>query len=265
MRAFFARILAGKGGRALRQRSEEAEWLDGPVDDPAQLAHSFREVWGVNRYLGGLAVLRRHLAPWLGVGVPGTAGHDTGPGTGTGPGTRPMTLVDVAGGTGDVAVALTRWAAGRGVSLAVTVVDIHPQVVAIARERAAFSPLARVLQGDARRLPFEDGAFDLAICNLALHHFDPPEARAVLREMDRVSRLGWIAADLERHPLAHASARVMARTVWRNPITRHDGPASVRRSYRADEAADLVQTAGLAAVIHRHFPFRWAAVCRRAP
>jgi ubiquinone/menaquinone biosynthesis C-methylase UbiE len=227
----------------VRVRSVETEWLDGPHHDPALLAHSFREVWGVNRYLGGLAVLRRHLAPWMG------RWH--------------LSLLDVAGGTGDVALALTRWASRRGASLQVTLVDNHPQVVAIARERAVWAPVARVVLGDARRLPFDDGAFDVAICNLALHHFDPPEAAGVLREMDRVSRLGWVVCDLERHPLAHASAQVLAAAVWRNPITRHDGPASVRRAYRVAEVAELARAAGVSATVHRHFPFRWAAVCRR--
>jgi len=53
----------------------------------------------------------------------------------------------------------------------------------------------------------------------------------------------------------------MARSVWRNPITRHDGPLSVRRSYRAPEVKEMLWQAGLHARVQRHFPFRWAAVC----
>jgi ubiquinone/menaquinone biosynthesis C-methylase UbiE len=227
----------------MRQRSTEQELLDGPVSDLAELSASFREVWGVNRYLGGMAVLQHHLRPWLG--------------------RWQVSLLDVAAGPGDVSLALARWARRRGCSLQVTLLDNHPQVLALARERAGGLPACTVVAGDAARLPFADGAFDVAVCNLALHHFAPDAAAQVLQELDRVSRLGWVVADLERHPLAHAAARVLSAAAWQSPITRHDGPLSVRRAYRRSEVQALVRDAGLEATVHRHFPFRWAAVCRR--
>ena len=227
----------------MRVRATASEMLDGEVEDIRLLADSFDEVWGVNRYLGGMAVLQHHLAPWL------DRWH--------------VSLLDVAAGTGDVAMALSRWAGRRGLSLQMTLVDNHPQVLGLARQRTSAWPACRVVEGDACCLPFADGEFDLVVCNLALHHFEPEAAVAALREMDRVSRLGWVVTDLERHPLAHAAAQVLARSVWRNPITRHDGPLSVRRSYRAAEVREMLWRAGLGARVYRHFPFRWAAVCRR--
>lgn len=225
------------------ERITATEILDQPVADLVQLADSFREVFGVNRYLGGLRVLQRHLAPWV-------------------RSRWNLTLLDVAGGTGDVAAALSGWAKRRGTDLQATVLDIHPQVLEIACNRpgAAYT----VAEGDARRLPFGDGTFDVAVCNLALHHFEPAEAVAVLGELDRVTRLGWVVTDLDRHPLAYAGARLLAAAVWRSPITRHDGPLSVRRSYRPGEVADLLRQAGVeGALVVRHVPFRWAAVCRK--
>lgn len=227
----------------MRTRTLAPEIMDSVVADVKQLDDSFREVWGVNRYLGGMAVLKHHLAPWLD--------------------RNRVTLVDVAAGTGDVTCALIDWAGERQVRVAATMVDNHPQVLAIAAERTAREGAVTLMPGDARRLPFPDGAFDLAVCNLALHHFDEGEAAVVLREMDRVSRLGWVVSDLERHPLAYAAARVLSLAVWRNPITRHDGPLSVRRAYTAREAAALVSQAGVAARVCRHFPFRLAIVCRK--
>lgn len=231
------------GGRPVRVRATASEILDGEVADLRMLQGSFAEVWGVNRYLGGMAVLQRHLAPWL------RRWH--------------VSLLDVAAGNGDVAAALHDWAGRRGLSLQVTLMDNHPQVLGLARQRTSSLPAFTVVDGDARRLPFADGEFDVAVCNLALHHFEPEAAAAVLREINRVSRLGWVVTDLERHPLAHAAAQVMARSVWRNPITRHDGPLSVRRAYRADEVREMLWQDGLTARVYRHFPFRWAAVCCR--
>lgn len=225
----------------MRERTLAPEILDGAISDRRLLVDSFREVWGVNRYLGGMASLKRHLARWL---PPGGK----------------VSMLDVAAGTAEVSCALIAWAGRRGAHLAATALDNHPQVLAIARERAATEPRLRVMAGDGRRLPFGDGAFDLAVCNLALHHFVDEEAVAVLRELERVSRLGWVVSDLERHPLAYAGARLLSAVVWRNPITRHDGPLSVRRAYTAAEARRLVAAAGVQATVHRHFPFRLAVV-----
>ncbi len=228
----------------VRQRATAPEMMDGVVADLQQLPDSFREVWGVNRYLGGMAVLRRHLRPWLWRGT--------------------VTMVDVAAGVGDVAVALAEWARrAYGTEVKAALVDNHPQVLAIARERIGDTPGLCVVAGDARRLPFPSRCFDVGICNLALHHFPDEEAALVLAELERVSRLGWVVADLERHPLAYLSARVLAGAVWPNPITRHDGPLSVQRAYRAHELRQLVERAGVRAAVHRHFPFRLAAVCRK--
>ncbi len=75
-------------------------------------------------------------------------------------------LIDVAGGTGDVALGFLRRAAtrpqrGRAPAEAV-VCDINHAMMAAGRERAdAQEPGVSRVCGDAEALPFEDGSFDL--------------------------------------------------------------------------------------------------------
>jgi hypothetical protein len=58
----------------------------------------------------------------------------------------------------------------------------------------------------------------------------------MLREMDRVAALGIVLTDLVRSGAALVGARLLAATVWRrHPITRHDGPASVRAAFTPRE------------------------------
>lgn len=223
----------------------EPEWIDQQESlDPAELDRSLREVWHVNRFLGGNAVLMRHLGRML-HGARGRA-----------------SLLDVATGNGDIVLALVDWGRRRGLELGVTAVDINPQMVELARRRTAGAPAIRIDQADGRRLPYPDGSFDVAVCNLALHHLDDAGAASLLREMDRVSRIGWVVGDLERHAIAYWGARLLARIAWRSPFTRHDGPLSVLRSFTAAEAERLAGEAGVAASVHRHFPFRLAVVGR---
>lgn len=97
-------------------------------------------------------------------------------------------LLEVATGPGYVALGFA------AVCHEVVGVDLTAAPLAIAertrRERGLNN--ARFQTGDADRLPFEDGSFDVVVCRFAFHHFeDPPR---VLGEMTRVCRTGGTVA-----------------------------------------------------------------------
>ena len=140
--------------------------------------------------------------------------------------------------------------------------DAHPGTLALAREHAAGDPDVRVEAADALALPYSDGEFDFALCSTALHHFGDGDAVRVLRELRRVARRGVVVNDLRRSRAALLGARLLAATVWRtHPVTRHDGPLSVRRSFTPAELLRLGRSAGMDdARVHVHHPFRLALV-----
>jgi ubiquinone/menaquinone biosynthesis C-methylase UbiE len=90
-------------------------------------------------------------------------------------------VLDVACGTGVVA----RLAAERvGPDGHVVGLDLNPGMLDVARGLpAAGAPIGWV-QASAGRLPFQDGSFDLACCQLGLQYF--PDRSAALAEMARV-------------------------------------------------------------------------------
>jgi SAM-dependent methyltransferase len=131
-------------------------------------------------------------------------------------------VLDVACGTGVV----TRHAAELvGPAGAVSGVDLNPAMVQVAREGA---PAIDWRVGDAGDLPYEDAAFDAAVCQSALFFFADP-AQAV-REMARVVRTGGVVAlqtyaGLDEQPaygpfvaavarLAGDDARTLLGTYW---------------------------------------------------
>jgi len=73
-------------------------------------------------------------------------------------------LLDVAGGTGDIAFRIVKRQGAKGEGGAdVTVCDINPAMLAVGRDRAVDRGLLRGLTwatGDAERLPFPDRSFD---------------------------------------------------------------------------------------------------------
>jgi 2-polyprenyl-3-methyl-5-hydroxy-6-metoxy-1,4-benzoquinol methylase len=229
-------------------RAAGAERMDAPEVDPRQLAHALDDLRRVNRFLGGTRVVLRHLGPMLRrLASPG----------------RPVRVLDIATGAADIPLEITAWARRRGIAVRVTATDAHPVTVEAARARTAHDPDVVVETADALALPYADGAFDIALCSTALHHFDHArEVETVLREMRRVAAHGLIVNDLRRGHLALAGARLLAATVWRrHTLTRHDGPLSVRRAFTPRELAEHARAAGLTgARVFAHVPFRVALV-----
>ena len=97
-------------------------------------------------------------------------------------------VLDVACGPGYVAEAFAR------VCREVVAVDLTEAPLRIAEERCRARGLANVsfLVGHVEQLPFADGALDLVICRLAVHHFAHPQR--VVAEMARVCRKGGTVA-----------------------------------------------------------------------
>jgi SAM-dependent methyltransferase len=97
-------------------------------------------------------------------------------------------VLEVATGPGHVALILA------GSVRAVVGLDLTdaPLVIAEQRRRERGLDNVRFQQGDAERLPFADGEFDVVLCRFAFHHFEDPPL--VLREMTRVCRPGGAVA-----------------------------------------------------------------------
>jgi ubiquinone/menaquinone biosynthesis C-methylase UbiE len=69
--------------------------------------------------------------------------------------------------------------------VAITGIDLSPGMLAEAsRSAAALALDVRLLEGDAERLPFDDGSFDTVVCALALCSIPHPDA--AIAEMHRV-------------------------------------------------------------------------------
>jgi SAM-dependent methyltransferase len=197
------------------------ELLDRPIDETAELEVNLADIAFANRCLGGIAPIRRELRR-----------------------SGARSFVDVGCGGGDVAAALVTSAARAREELHATCVDRSEAVLAIARRRTGRDPRFAYVLGDGTRLPFDDGAFDVAICTLTLHHVEGDAAVALLRELRRVARLTPIVGDLVRSRIALAVTSVYAAVCARSRLTRHDAPLSVRRAYTPREALELARAAG---------------------
>ncbi len=221
-------------------RVDVLEYLDTPDIEPQALAENLRDLAYTDRLLGSTALVWRRVLPLLRVAGP------------------TPTLLDVATGGGHGA----RWLAARarraGFALQTIASDrLLPALMIAADARGS----GQLLCHDAMQVPFADSTIDIVTCALALHHFAPARAAAVLCALTRVARVGVVVVDLRRSWLAIAGADLLAHGPW-GSYARHDGPVSARRAYTVTELRTIVRAAGISAEVHGAEPLLWSMVVR---
>jgi ubiquinone/menaquinone biosynthesis C-methylase UbiE len=226
----------------MRRADGARELMDGPLPE-ADLAASLDDLDRLNRWFGGYALTLARVRR-AAVAVPPA---------------RAMIVVDVGGGRGDFARRLVRWARRARRRVRVVVVDRDGATVLRARGPDVVAVIA-----DATALPLREGAADVATFSLTLHHLEPDEAVAALAEMAAVARHGIIVNDLRRGYLSLALVWLATRLLRMHPVSRHDGPLSVRRSYSAAEMRALAEKAGLQRIAIAAYPLLARLVARLA-
>jgi 2-polyprenyl-3-methyl-5-hydroxy-6-metoxy-1,4-benzoquinol methylase len=231
----------------MRQRTDAPELLDEPVIDPALLRENLGDIRRVNSLFGGVALILRHLSALV-EQVPDN---------------RPVSILDLATGSADIPLAISRWAGERGRSVRIVASDLSEQILAVAQEQTEKDPAIAVERFDARHVPLADSSFDIVLCSLALHHFSPREAVMVLREMARLATCGFILSDLRRSRAGYLGTLAASRVFTRNQLTRHDAPLSFQRAYSPAELCWMLHQAGIpeASVVTAPW-FRMAAVSK---
>jgi demethylmenaquinone methyltransferase / 2-methoxy-6-polyprenyl-1,4-benzoquinol methylase len=104
------------------------------------------------------------------------------------PRNRPFALLDIAGGTGDVAM---RVVAAGGADTRATVCDINRDMLAVGRERAEARGVVdalRFAEANAEALPFADRSFDAVTIAFGIRNV--PRIDVALAEAFRVLKIG---------------------------------------------------------------------------
>jgi demethylmenaquinone methyltransferase/2-methoxy-6-polyprenyl-1,4-benzoquinol methylase len=104
------------------------------------------------------------------------------------PRNRPFALLDVAGGTGDIAFRVIERG---GASTRATVCDINPEMLEVGRERATARELDDAVtftEGNAEALPFADRSFDAVTIAFGIRNV--PRIEQALAEAYRVVKIG---------------------------------------------------------------------------
>ena len=194
------------------RRCEDLEWIDRP-DCPADLlAASDRLMAMINRRFGGTRLVRTFIGGEL----------RRRPG-------RPLRVLDLGSGSGDIPAAISRWARRRGLAVTFTCVDCRPTAgeVVDGVERVT----ADILDYAPER------PHDCAVASMVLHHI--PDA-GIVRLLGRLRELAprLFINDLRRNWITYVAAGVLT-APWPAGV-RHDALLSVRRGFRPRDLRRLL-------------------------
>jgi 2-polyprenyl-3-methyl-5-hydroxy-6-metoxy-1,4-benzoquinol methylase len=172
--------------------------------------------------------------------------------------TRPLRLLDIATGAGDVPLQLWRKAQRAGISLEVQGCDRNADAVAFARRRAKEqSAQLSFFTCDALHKPFPN-VYDIVTCSLFLHHLGDEQAVELLRKMAAMAQSLVLVNDLVRSRAGLAMAYLGTRLLSASTVVHTDGPRSVEGAFTVEEIQGLADAAGLAgARVIRRWPCRW--------
>jgi predicted nicotinamide N-methyase len=232
---------------SLSQRRLQPEVMDQPGLDPRRHRQALRGLGRINFWSGSAGILWRPLAALARAAAP-----------------RPLRVLDLATGGGDVPIRLWRKARRAGVPLEVAGCDVSPVAVVYAAEQArARGADVHFFVADALTGELPAG-YDVLTCSLFLHHLEEARAVALLRRMaDAAGRL-VLVNDLVRSRAGLLLARVGTRLLSLSPVVHVDGPRSVEGAFTVGEASALAERAGLhGATVEKCWPCRFLLSWRR--
>jgi demethylmenaquinone methyltransferase / 2-methoxy-6-polyprenyl-1,4-benzoquinol methylase len=172
-----------------------------------------------------------------------------------------FSLLDIAGGTGDIAF---RVIGAGGAGTHATVCDINPDMLAVGRERAAARGLGEAItfaEANAEKMPFADRSFDTATIAFGIRNV--PRIEVALAEAFRVLKIGGRFLCLEFSAVnvpgldtlydfySFTVIPALGRAVAGDAESYRYLVESIRRFPKPQEFAGMLRAAGFARVSHR--------------
>lgn len=170
---------------------------------------------------------------------------------------RPLRILDIAAGGGDVTICLWRCARKFGMPLRVDGCDCSQRAVDYASRKASDSGAdVRFFRLDALTDEFPE-QYDVLMNSLFMHHLDDHQAVTLLARMLSAAQVGILINDLERSRINLLLVTLATRVLTSSPVVHNDGPASVRAAFTIDEMKTLASRAGLKnCTVGRRWPCR---------
>jgi hypothetical protein len=216
------------------------EMMDRPQPVSLELERDLQRLRQLNRWFGSYRLVSTFTRRWV---LPGAQ----------------MRAVDLATGSGDIPRLVVDYGRTIGARIEIDAVDQQPATLEIARGLSAEYPEisyheANVLEWDSQR------GYDIALCSLALHHFNDDDGVKLLRRCCALSKRFVLVSDLRRGFLLRTGVYMLTALIFREAMTRFDARLSVQRAFSFIEMRELAIQAGWQNFGHKKFRFGRQAV-----
>lgn len=211
------------------QRSYKKELLDGNDIPFEHIKRNMQELDFINTYLGGHAItvagIKKIIAESAAV-------------------KKEWVICEIGCGGGDNLKAVDSWCRKRKVSTRFIGIDINQQCIEVAAGRLTGLP-CELVNSDYKLAVFTTDKPDIIFSSLFCHHFTDKELVSMLQWMRTNAGSGFFINDLQRHPLAYYSIKILTKIFSSSYLVKNDAPLSVQRGFQKNEWESLLRAAGI--------------------
>src|SRR6185437_11161243 len=222
---------------SMHQRSYEKELLDGNVPF-ADILRNMQELDSINTLLGGHAITCKGVDFFL----KKNKGLD-----------KLISIVEIGCGGGDNLFAVHRFLEKKNIPSEITGIDIKQECIDTARQQSKIK--ASWMCSDYHDIAWKEHKPDIIFSSLFCHHFTDEELVEQLQWLKANSKLGFFINDLQRHPLAYHSIKILTRLFSKSYLVKNDAPLSVKRGFIKKDWENILNKANISSY---HLSWQWA-------
>ncbi|WP_460635750.1 methyltransferase domain-containing protein [Larkinella harenae] len=202
-----------------KQRSSQEEFLDDFSLEGDELRDALDKIAAINRWLGGNQVTLDGIEKLLK----------------NAPAQKPLSIVDIGCGNGDMCRAVVDFGRQRGISVHVLGIDANEYTIQHARKLSTAYPTVSYAVMNVFGADFARLNYDIALCTLTLHHFTDEQILALMGLLTRQAKLGVVINDLHRSAFAYRLFELLCFVFRLNKLSKEDGLISILRGFKKQD------------------------------
>jgi SAM-dependent methyltransferase len=233
----------------LNKRSYTKELMDEFDAGGKDMYRTLNELETINRLLGGHNVTASALKLCMG-SLDNKA--------------KEITIADIGCGGGDGLRFISKWAKNKNLKVRLLGIDANVNIIEYAKAKSIGYPEIDYLVADIFSDKFLEVKPDIMVFALFCHHFNEEALAEIFKRAYQQVRIGFVINDLQRHPLAYHSIKILTSLFSKSPMIKNDAPLSVARGFSKSELIKILALAGITNYIVRwQWAFRWKVLVRK--
>lgn len=169
---------------------------------------------------------------------------------------RKILIADLGCGSGDALRYMGDWMKRMKYDCQLIGVDGNEAIIDYGRKRSLNYPQIQYCVRDILLEDHEGNHYDVISLNNVCHHFSDCEMIHMLKKL-KCSCRTMIINDLHRHYLAYWGIKLLSTVCRFSPLTKHDGPLSVRKGFKRRDLKNILES-----MESKDYEIRWTWVFR---